>query len=493
MAIAKFGRLLALTVIVLASLLTGSHETTGTRKRADEPLGLLDALLRLPVESSTWRYNLKVVRLPELAVPDTVDAADVAALWSAIEREPDEDRRQSLVAKIVASGSISEERMASAVERFAVRVATAGRLRDRPGIGQFGLGDGPVPGEISLGKYLAETAVEDERLAARLFDRERQLRRSDPRAAAILARILYTWPVPAAGRALLDRVERGDSTVEIVVAVVERAELLRATEAPRLRALVEAGGFAGGVAAAVLGDEATTRRVLTGEDVSAACALLACARLARSALPVDLVGALLGPYGDSAYASRRYLEVEDSPEARRLLLAHAVRRAHIVGGRVDPIGDDSREASLVEIEERLRDEVLADGGPREILALLPDIVVRVWPDRAEVTRSEVVYLEAPMVVTTRVLDAKELAELQRFVQDNRVVDLPVYEEWGRDHGFSPQELEFLRLSRDGGVRVHFRIVSFWRRPPEAAGGDAYEEVRARFASLITKDMETGER
>lgn len=494
MTIAKPGRLLALTIVVLASLLTGSHETTGTRRRADEPLGLLDALLRTPVEWSTWRNNLKVVRPPEaLATVDVIDMVDVAALWSAVEREPDEYQRRPMLAKIVASGTITEERMASAVELFAARVAKTGGLRDWSGIARFKLGDAPVPGEVSLGMYLCEAAAENERLAAMLFDRERQLRRSDPRVAAILARILYTWPVPAAGRALLDCVERGDSTVEIVVAVVERGELLRAAEAPRLRALVEAGGFAGGVAAALLGDDATTRRVLTGEDTTAACALLACARLARAPLPIDLVGARLGPYGDAAYAARRYLEIEDGPEARRLLSAHAVERAHIVGGRVEPFGDDSIEAALVEIEARLRDEVLADGGPREILALLPDIVVRVWPDRAEVTRSTVELLTGPRVVTTRTLGPEELADLERFVRDRHVVDLPVYEEWTHDHWISPREFEFLRLSRDGGARVHFRIVPFGQ--PGADGGDAavYEELRARFTALITKGMENGER
>jgi len=69
--------------------------------------------------------------------------------------------------------------------------------------------------------------------------------------------------------------------------------------------------------------------------LKAQLALLAGARYTHDKLPVELVGKLLdSPDRALAKAAESYLEVEDSAEARKLVLARRRGQAYILGAGV---------------------------------------------------------------------------------------------------------------------------------------------------------------
>src|SRR5215213_4865419 len=102
------------------------------------------------------------------------------------------------------------------------------------------------------------------------------------------------------------------------------------------------------------------------------------------------------------------------------------------------------------VEDELRAELLKEGGPAEIFALLvgsdrPGHVLRVYPDRAVYTDYEDGARSRERVVTN-----EELAQFKRFVTSN---DL---EEFGPQIGpchHNCAVTEFLSLRREGGRRV----------------------------------------
>ena len=79
-------------------------------------------------------------------------------------------------------------------------------------------------------------------------------------------------------------------------------------------------------------DEREWKSTLEGNDIKTQLALLAGARYLREKLPVELVGRLLNsPNRALAKAAESYLEVEDSAEARKLVLARHPGEAHVLG------------------------------------------------------------------------------------------------------------------------------------------------------------------
>jgi hypothetical protein len=74
--------------------------------------------------------------------------------------------------------------------------------------------------------------------------------------------------------------------------------------------------------------------ILASENTEAKTAMLGCARLIRAELPVQKVAEnLRSPDKMLALAAENYLESEDSPAARKIVLAHHPNEAKILGAR----------------------------------------------------------------------------------------------------------------------------------------------------------------
>src|SRR5204862_6623048 len=89
---------------------------------------------------------------------------------------------------------------------------------------------------------------------------------------------------------------------------------------------------AAGIASCLLEDASDQVAILEGAETETKIAMLACARLLRLPLPVDKVAANLNtPLAVLSVAGERYLEAEDSPEARAIILSRHPGEAKILG------------------------------------------------------------------------------------------------------------------------------------------------------------------
>jgi hypothetical protein len=166
-------------------------------------------------------------------------------------------------------------------------------------------------------------------------------------------------------------------------------------------------------------------------------------------------------------ASERYLEIEDSVRARQLVLSRYPGEARILGER--PTNDPGHTSfeSLDILEKQLRDRILAENGPDEILALLS---AGYWGDIGQV----VVLVRgatADLFIDSndgrrrgRKLTTRELTDFRQFLETNKIKDLGPFESNSAD-GI---QLEFVSLTKNGGRRIFMnnpqlgRDSIYWR-------------------------------
>jgi hypothetical protein len=405
-------------------------------------------------------------------------AKDAApALREAFANAPRDAEDAVLVGAMLALDALGADDVAAAMEACS-REDTYQRGRD-PRVND--------PEPVRLGRQLAalkpgDAAVGSAALAAgaeRLIARAAALRATEPAVADRLWAVLARWPVAVIDRDVLRRL-RASADIATVQAAIGRADLMRANVRAELLALVEAGGSAGGVAAAVLADAEATGRVLAGRDADARRMLLACARLLRTPLPVAEVGRLMNDAAEQdpllALAAERYLEGEDGREARRLVLARHPGEVRILGAPM--LTDDEHPHSP---SARLRAEMRRRGAgdadaAEEIYALLGgswapegDYVIRVRGGIATLT------IDSPDGKTMkRTLTHDELAGLRDLIATTGLEDLPPME----TGTFDGAEYEYLHLTPAGGRRV------FMNTPQsDEAVITPYERLRRHFVTL----------
>src|SRR5262249_25822339 len=138
---------------------------------------------------------------------------------------------------------------------------------------------------------------------------------------------------------LVERIGAGWADIDALTLALENRDSIQKSAGDELYGLIKQGGYAAGIAAAILNDEREHRDALGGTDAKAQLALLAGARYLREKLPIELASKLLdSPSRALAKAAEGYLEVEDSAEARKLVMARHPGEAYILGD-ISPIGD----------------------------------------------------------------------------------------------------------------------------------------------------------
>jgi hypothetical protein len=357
---------------------------------------------------------------------------------------------QHIIQCLLASGGLSDDEQLAALEAYANIISTPeGRVE----VERYrGSSDAPLSTQIAIGQYLARQNEVSEGLASRALARAESLQSKAPTVARELLALAQSWQSRLVEADMLRRIGAGAADADTIVRALERRKRLRESVRRELLDLAGLGGAAPGIAAVLLADEALAQSVLDTGDHLAQIALLACARLTQMALPVEQVGSLLrGREADLTLAAERYLLVEDSPEARRLLLERHPNSAFITGWRenLQLIGGDNFDA-MGRFEERLREEVLQENGPREIYALLADDkhghrILRVYPSRAVYT-----YYEDAARYRERVISQAELAGFKDFITNNKLAEIGP--QFGPCH-HDCWAAEFLTLTRQGGRRV----------------------------------------
>lgn len=378
------------------------------------------------------------------------DPRAVPALKKALAQENNEDTRQYIIRALIASGGVPEAEQVAALEAYAAKLTTSEGRDDVERYRSYG--DDALPVPVSIGNYLARMKDAPDSLVVAALARVEYLQKRNPELARVLLEITQRWQARQVDIDMLRRIGAQTADAATIANALERREKLRASVSAELQSLVGAGGTAQGVASVLLADESLAQSILGANDQSAQAALLACARLVQMPLPVAQVGALLESKNPNLkLAAERYLLAEDSPEARQLLWARHENEAFITGWRENILliaGSDF--GAMGKAEEKLRTELLGDGAPLEIIALVnnseqPSQVVRVYKGKAVYT-----HYEDASRYRERVITSQELAQLKNFIETNHLMELgPQFGDCHHDCYVS----EFLSVTKQRGRRM----------------------------------------
>ena len=366
--------------------------------------------------------------------------------------------------------------------------------------------------QISIGKFLADQEEPPEGLVVRAMARVKILRRTNPPVAATLSEIMAKWKGKAVYIELLRRIRSGESDVAGIITLLANRVAVRDGLPGEIAALRAALGMPRGIASCITEEPTEYLAILGQTDEDAQAAMLGCARLVRAPLPVSEVGELMGsPNKLLAMAAERYLESEDSLEARKLVLARNKGAAKILGARTAFIPDvksiyDSpalselftsvsgeyfrtgKSAELGKREDALRKELADDPSMLAVYALLTPAdsghyVVRLYEDRAVFT-----YYENEARYRERTLTPKEYEGFYDFLIQNNIdavkPDIGICE-----HQCDPGE--FVMFGRDGGRRVYYESAPKQPETGEAAGDPGRNSIKA--SSNCTTGLVPGSR
>jgi hypothetical protein len=379
------------------------------------------------------------------------DQRAVPALKKALAEEKNEDHRRDILQGLVASGGLTEAEQLAALEAYAAELTTPSGREEIERYRSYG--DEPLPLPVSIGSYLARQKDAPDALVRAVLGRAENLRMKNPAQARALQGVAEGWQSRQVDLDILRRIGTGTADATTISNALERSAVLRESAQAELQQLAGAGGFARGVAAVVLRDEALAQSLLASGDEATHIALLACARLVQMPLPVAQIGVLLrSKNADLALAAERYLLAEDSREARELLWARHPGEAFVTGWRENtPLIGGSDFSAINSAEEKLRAELFRkEDPPAEIYALLgnherPLHVLRVYPKRAVYT-----HYEDDSRYRERAVTAEELSRFKQFVTSSSLLDFgPQISPCHHDCRVS----EFLLLRREGGRRV----------------------------------------
>lgn len=379
------------------------------------------------------------------------DQRAVPALKKALAEDKNEDHRQYILDGLLASGGLSDAEQLAALEAYAAKLTAPGGREEVERYRSYR--DEPLPQPVSIGAYLARQKEASDSLTQAVLARAEALRKQDPALSRALLGVAEGWQARQVDLDMLRRVGTGAADAATVSNALERREKLRESVGPELRLLLAGGGSAQSVAAVILGDEGVAQSLLTSTDGIAQLALLACARMTQTPLPVAQVGSLLhSKDADLQLAAERYLLAEDSREARELLWARHPGEAFVAGWRENiPLIGGSDFSAMDRAEEKLRAELSKkEDAPLEVYALLgnserPLRVLRVYPGRAVYTHHE-----DDSRYRERVVNGEELSRFKQFITGNALPDLGP--QFGPCH-HNCWVSEFLVLRPEGGRRV----------------------------------------
>src|SRR5262245_28401188 len=415
------------------------------------------------------------------------DSRAIPALRRALEEEKGEQNREKIVTALAECGGLSEDEMAEAIEAY-TRMTV-----NEEGAGETDVAkrnpDKPPPLKVIIGSALTGHILNDrgmtqatEGLAVRLLERAKALRATEPVVAREILRIIELAPLRVAEVNLVERIGEGWADVYSVALALKYRDALRKNAGDELYGLIKQGGYGAGVAATILNDERQWKAALKGHDAKAQLALLACARYLRDKLPVEPVSRLLNsPNRALAKAAESYLEIEDSPEARKPVLARHPGEAYILGD-ITAISNDIEYIEVARSwEDALRKELRGRNGLEAIYAVarmgpavedLTGVIIRVRGGKAEMSVHET---KGRRYV--RRLTAGEYEELKIFTSRQEIEDLGP-ESYAGEEGKGWWNYEYLRLTKEGGHRI---ALDDLRRAPK--NPTLHEELSGLFYRL----------
>lgn len=357
-------------------------------------------------------------------------------------------------------------------------------------------GNSPLELKLFLGMQLVQEEEPGSELVAAMIDRIGVLDAREPSVARAMRNIMRNWRGAAVNALLLRDLRDRKSETADVVKLLSRRKELREKQFNDIYSIRSGSALAHGISACLLEDAGEYDAILSSENNETKTAVLACARLIRARLPIQKVAENLRSADKLvAVAAEKYLESEDSPEARSIVLSLHSNEAKILGARTyfgssgadtDFIGElfasvyesplyqgyffGTDFSDLEKVEKKLQKEVLENA---EILGVYSynGNFVRIYKDKAVFS-----WQEDPARFRERVLDTNEFERLKNYLASQRVDELPPFLSYCGEEGCEMNEL--LMLGRGGGRRVFVqsanlptffaeleKIFEDMRRPP----------------------------
>jgi hypothetical protein len=411
------------------------------------------------------------------------DPRAIPALRRALEKEKGELNREKIVTALAECGGLSDDEMAAAVEAYARMIVDKGGAENIEVARYSQDPDNPLPLKVSVGRILndSETFQTTEGLAVKLLERAKSLRATEPAVAREILRVIEVAPLSLVDVNLVERIGEGWADVKSVAMALEDRDAIASSAGNELNRLIKQGGYAAGVAAVILKDEREWKAALESGDAKTQLALLAGARYLRDKLPVDLVARLLNsPDRALAKAAESYLEVEDSPEARKIILARHPGEMRILGDITAVSDGDSDIETVRRWEDALRKEIRSRNGFEAIYAVarivsaadFTGVIVRVRGGKAELS----VY-ETEGRRDVRLLTDGEFEELKSLTSRQEIEDLGPESYFGEDEK-GLLKYEYLRLTKESGRRI---ALDDLRRAPK--NPTRHEELSGFFYRL----------
>lgn len=347
---------------------------------------------------------------------------------------------------------------------------------------------GPLTAEMirmMIGRELLNSAEIPDALARAIVDRIEILDQKDKPLAAAFRKIILRWQNSVINILLLRDVKRDIAGSEAIVRLLAQRKMLRETQSGDIFDLKTGSQTAVGIATCLLEDTADAAAIMESGSVETKSALLACSRLIRLPLAVPTVAELVkSEVPILAMAAQRYLESEDSPAARSVVLSRHPGEAKILGATTAFFNDDATETTsetlallfqslgdnslyngwygsgndseLKTVEKSLRDEVKKDDDLLGIYAFDKNYV-RIYKNRVIFSwdEDESRYRERP-------LNKLEYDEIRNYISTNKLDEMPPFISCG---GAYCAATELLMLGKAGGRRVYSN-----GEPPEVFAG-----------------------
>jgi hypothetical protein len=356
---------------------------------------------------------------------------------------------------------------------------------------------------------LLQTEEPGDSLIREVIARISLLEKREPEAAEVLRAMLLNWKGAAINSLLLKDLKDSKSNSASVLKLLSVRKELREKQQSDVFDIRTANPIATGISACLLESEPDYATILGGENIEAKAAMLACARLIRAKLPIHEAAKNLSSKDKRlATAAESYLESEDSPEARSIVLSLHPNEAKILGATTAfwPEGSSSQltiltlnlfesvrgssfdrtniysfysEQNFKDGEKLLQNEVKADA---ELLGIYAyeDNFIRIYKDKAVFS-----WVEDASRYRERVLAKEEFDDLTGYLAHHKVDELAPF--LSCTNGCQSKQL--LMLGKQGGRRV---FVNASRQPEVFSGLDTmFKDMRRSPAKLrynLEKDV-----
>jgi hypothetical protein len=327
-----------------------------------------------------------------------------------------------------------------------------------------------------LGQQLVSYDEPTDELVKAVIERINIHEKKNPQLASALRDIIQNWKGTAINALLLRDLRDGKSNLYAIVKLLILRREMREKQLNDVTDIRAGNATALGISACLLEQPDDYDAILSGDNIEAKAAMLSCARLIRAALPLQKVADNLKSENKLlALAAERYLESEDSPEARQMVLALHPNEAKILGAKTAFLPENAQGTvegmflpftrdlftsvdrsfekfqsyyfndyfSGLEAEKKLQAEVKEN---QELFGVYAydNNFVRIFRDKV-VYRWE----DDPARYRERVLTVEEFEALKNFLASQRVDELPPF----LSACSSCEGKELLMLGKGGGRRI----------------------------------------